>query len=514
MTVALLNRNPISWDSEAASYLTSVESADGQSLESSVARAINQFVLDCKIRGIWSSIKSSCLLCGPRTLNGALVPLKGTAPTNVNFLSSDYNRETGLKGDGSSKYINTNRNYSTDTQDNQHMCVYISSFDSKPQASGSTVYIGSGTSTGAGIIGKDGSNNRIYFRNQNTTSYTTGLDVSIVTGLLGSYRNNSNDYTIRINGKNLVYSQSSQSPLNANIFAFAIPGSPASFYTNSRLSFYSIGEALDLRLLEQCVEKYNSSLSRIFTSSYSISDTDAATYVSLVENADKSTLTYSYRKALNEFVIGCKTDNIWTSLKASCILIGAKSLNGILVPLVGNAPTNNGFTISNYNRNLGLSGNSRLYWLNSNRDNTTDPQDDQHLSVFTTVPESTTTEYQYIGVGSNTTGSTHISTNSNRRSRNGTAAATSPTTSANTLLGISRSNSSSFISRTNSINTTNNILSQTPYSGSIGIFCRDAGLGITNATVAFYSIGTSLDLSLLDNRVSTLINELSAARSL
>lgn len=512
MSLALLNRNPVTWDSEAASYLTSVETADAQSLEPAVSRAINTFVIDCKVRGIWGSIKSSCLLCGPRTLNGALVPLKGTAPTNNNFVSSDYNRETGLKGDGSSKYINTNRNYSTDPQNNQHMCVYISSFDTKPQASGSTAYIGSGTSTGGGINGKDGSNNRIYFRNQNVTPYTTGLDVSTVTGLLGSYRNNSSDYTIRINGKNLLYSQSSQAPLNANIFVFAIPG--PLFYTNGRLSFYSIGESLDLRLLEQCVENYNNSLSRIFTSSYIISDTDAATYIALVEAADKTSLSYAYRKGVNDFIAGCKSDNIWTSLKSSCILIGARTLNGILVPLVGTAPTNNGFLSSNYNRNFGLSNSSRLYYLNSNRDNSTDPQDNQHLSVFTTFPESTTTEYQYIGVGTNTTGSTHISTNANRRSRNGTAASTSPTPLYNTLIGISRSNSASFVSRTNSTNTTNNIVSQTPSIGSIGVFSRDSGFGITNATLAFYSIGTSLDLALLDNRVTTLINELSAARSL
>jgi hypothetical protein len=33
----------------------------------------------------------------------------GAAPTNVGpFATGDYNRETGLVGDGSTKYINTN----------------------------------------------------------------------------------------------------------------------------------------------------------------------------------------------------------------------------------------------------------------------------------------------------------------------------------------------------------------------------------------------------------------------
>lgn len=368
MSLALLNRNPVTWDSEAASYLTSVETADAQSLEPAVSRAINTFVIDCKVRGIWGSIKSSCLLCGPRTLNGALVPLKGTAPTNNNFVSSDYNRETGLKGDGSSKYIDTNRNYSTDPQNNQHMCVYISSFDTKPQASGSTAYIGSGTSTGGGIIGKDGSNNRIYFRHQNITTYTTGLDVSTVTGLLGSYRNNSSDYTIRINGKNLLYSQSSQAPLNANIFLFAIPG--PLFYTNGRLSFYSIGEALDLRLLEQCVERFNSSLrNALYPTSI---NAEALNWIRLSEGYNNVKISATTAKALSDFCNSIESANLRNKFYRLNLFCGP-TLGTALVPLYkgpsfsgtqfGNFfETSFNFTDSSYSE-LGLLGNGTSSYL-------------------------------------------------------------------------------------------------------------------------------------------------------
>ena len=92
--------------SEAAAYIKSIETADGQALEPQTKIAINTFIRGCKIDGNWDAIKSSCILAGARTLNGALISLKGTAPTNVNFISSDYNRATGLKGDGSSKYLN------------------------------------------------------------------------------------------------------------------------------------------------------------------------------------------------------------------------------------------------------------------------------------------------------------------------------------------------------------------------------------------------------------------------
>jgi hypothetical protein len=97
------------FDTDAQAYITAVETADGAALEEGVKTAINNFVVDCKADGIWSAIKASCILAGARTLNGALVPLAGTAPTNFNFVSGDYNRKTGLVGDGISKYLNSNR---------------------------------------------------------------------------------------------------------------------------------------------------------------------------------------------------------------------------------------------------------------------------------------------------------------------------------------------------------------------------------------------------------------------
>ena len=95
-------------DADANAYMAAVEAADGEPLELGVRLAITDFVLGCKADGIWSAIKASCILAGARTLNGALVPLVGTAPTNNNFVSGDYNRKTGLVGDGSTKYLNSN----------------------------------------------------------------------------------------------------------------------------------------------------------------------------------------------------------------------------------------------------------------------------------------------------------------------------------------------------------------------------------------------------------------------
>jgi hypothetical protein len=113
-----------SFDPDAAAYIAAVEAADTQALETNTRYAINDFVIGCKQDGTWSAIKASCILAGARTLAGALVTLVGTAPTNVNFVSGDYDRKTGLLTNGTTKYLNSNRNNDLDPQNSRHLAVY------------------------------------------------------------------------------------------------------------------------------------------------------------------------------------------------------------------------------------------------------------------------------------------------------------------------------------------------------------------------------------------------------
>ena len=85
--MSLVISKVFTYDTDAGNYIQAVEAADGQALEAATRQAINNFVVGCKQDGIWSAIKASCILAGARTLNGALVPLVGTAPTNNNFVS-------------------------------------------------------------------------------------------------------------------------------------------------------------------------------------------------------------------------------------------------------------------------------------------------------------------------------------------------------------------------------------------------------------------------------------------
>jgi len=226
-------------DSDAAAYITAVETADGQALEEKVKIAIDNFVLGCKADGIWSAVKASCILAGARTLAGALVPLVGTAPTNFNFVSGDYNRETGLVSDGSTKYLDSNRNNNTDPQNSKHVAIYASTL-----VGGNIFNSGTG-----GIAGRVGLTSDGFV----SCNHNTGIfkqEAAPAVAFTGISRGNSSNYIYRTNSSNATVVFNSGAPNNGNILFYARPGTPPDSYTTSRLAFYSIGESLDLALLD------------------------------------------------------------------------------------------------------------------------------------------------------------------------------------------------------------------------------------------------------------------------
>jgi hypothetical protein len=209
-------------------------------LEFDVGRAINNFIVGCKADGIWDAIKASCILAGARTLSGALVPLAGTAPTNVNFVSGDYNRKTGLVGNGTTKYLDSNRNSNTDPQNNCHTSVFVTSLFSATQFLLSAL----DDSAATGIYRGTGIN--VYSRNS-ASLYQAGSDS---TGLAGGSRNSSASANYRVSGVSGTVSRASNASSSANYNLFRSPSYPSQYYGSGRLAFYSIGESLDLALLD------------------------------------------------------------------------------------------------------------------------------------------------------------------------------------------------------------------------------------------------------------------------
>lgn len=235
--VRLSNSRPQNlFDSDAWDYIRRVEAADGRPLEDRVRVAIDAFVRGCKLDSIWTPIKAACILAGARTLTGALVPLVGTAPTNVNFVSGDYSRKTGLTGDGATKYLDSNRNNNADPQNSNHNAVYRASGSS----SGGPALIGTDGSavTGSNILFLFGG--QLYARNRCTTATSLGTLNPI--GFVGTSRSGSSNYAVRVNGASTTVTATSETPRNLGVKVFEVG--------TGEVAFYSIGESVDLALLD------------------------------------------------------------------------------------------------------------------------------------------------------------------------------------------------------------------------------------------------------------------------
>lgn len=243
----------VATDADAKAYINAVRTADGgQYMEAAVQRAIDAFIIGCKADGIWSAIKASCILMGARTLSGALTPLVGTAPTNNNFVSGDYNRKTGLVGDGTTKYLNANRLASADDGSSCHQSIYLTQLETRTfsniigyggfQVTGSKAMTTANSATAIGFYtANNGADNRAsansavgfkgFTKSGNTNTYRWG---SITTAGTAS---------------------TAQTAANVNYCVFATLGADAALRgtSNQRASFYSFGSNIDIALLDSRV---------------------------------------------------------------------------------------------------------------------------------------------------------------------------------------------------------------------------------------------------------------------
>jgi len=248
------SNNNVASDTDARAYIEAVRLADGQYMEPAVQLAVNAFVVGCKADGIWSAIKASCILMGARTLSGALTPLVGSAPTNNGpFVSGDYNRKTGLVGDGSGKHLDTNRTGNADPQDDVHFCVNVTTYASNQ--SGYRAFMGSGDGqNGASNIFWNGPAVGSGQRSRNSgpqTSTPSIITGALSPGLFGISRSSSASYSLRANQSTISVSVTSQSPLSANWWVFTTNNNGATVLpTSSRLNFYSTGTSLTLATLD------------------------------------------------------------------------------------------------------------------------------------------------------------------------------------------------------------------------------------------------------------------------
>ena len=243
-------------------------------------------------------------------------------------------------------------------------------------------------------------------------------------------------------------------------------------------------------------------------------DADALDYLDRMAAADGASVEVGVATAVDAFFADAKELGVFSSLKACCILAGARTLAGALVPVVGDAPAPNGFVSGDYSRTAGLRDSDRTSYLDSGRDGDDDPQNDVSLAVFATSLPTVDPTF-YIGDGNGVAGANAIgATTSNNpffyaRSNSADVDASA---GAVGLIGTSRSTSTGFVGRSGGQSTPYTKTSQTPRTSNVAVFAEGTVLSFkSDATLAFYSIGTSLSLEDLDTAVTNLINRLKFA---
>jgi hypothetical protein len=222
---------------ETVAYIAAVDTAGGEVL---APRAINTYFRGLKANGIWDKIKASALFAGV-DFAGCFVPLRSDMPTpeNVNFDDDQHNVLTGLKGDGSSMYLNTEYDNAANGQNDKHASVYINELPDNFESS-DQVYLGRGETvngtTRLGIIEGE-------MATRHHSNLIARFGTSGATGFFGVTRLNSATYTARHANQNLTISRQSQPPLAGNLFVFrrnAIDTAPSTV----RLLTYTVGSGL------------------------------------------------------------------------------------------------------------------------------------------------------------------------------------------------------------------------------------------------------------------------------
>ena len=212
--------------------------------------------------------------------------------------------------------------------------------------------------------------------------------------------------------------------------------------------------------------------------------------------------------AINSFVKGCKTDGTWDAIKACCIMAAWDGLDGALYPLKGPAPTNNNFVSGDYNRETGLTqlpGDGK--YLDTNQISDSTPDESHHFSVYRTAGNLTTQGQTLLKADDNNC--MFISNSSVRFAiRFNPSQVTNGSFGGPMLIGASRNGATAVVFRKSN---TNYNYSKTLTGGSSSTYLFLGGSGGIGQTQSFYSIGESIDLALLDNRVSTLMTDIGAA---
>ncbi len=246
-----------SYDFDAIKWISAVETADGQLLEPGVRAAMNRLVMDMKAASVWVPLSKMTVRMGARTLAGALIDIKtpSTSWTNNNFVSGDYNRTTGLIGNGTTKYLDPGITNDSLAQNDRSIFEYL-----QATASSNTKHY-----AGAGLV--SGATGDFSMRYDTSTTLrvrclgnvTTDPNANAV-GLIGMSRSGASTWTSRGGQADQANTQTSAAPNSKSIFFYAVDNSGATNHSDHRGRAGGVGANLSLSDLETCIATYVTSI--------------------------------------------------------------------------------------------------------------------------------------------------------------------------------------------------------------------------------------------------------------
>jgi hypothetical protein len=466
--------------------------------------AIDRFIKGCREDGIYDDLNACCVMAGWDSLAGALTPLKGAAPTNSNI--TVYDRGVGAVFNGTSSTLDLNRAVSSDDKDDCHAAMYHSALGADARG----VYFShtADTTTGALVLRPLSDTAPPTLQGRFRSNEIKSLTATGGAGFTGGSRASAAVATYRWNDDSEDIESASASGTLGNYRL----GRYYTTYSAGVVGFYSAGSATDLALLDARVSTLMADLRAIEETGF---DRDAIAYIRAVEAADGAYLETAVKIAINNLVSGLKAESLWESMASTCLLCGPRTLAGALVPLKGDAPTAYGFVEGDHSRTDGLGDSGGTSYLDSNRANDADPQDSKHLAVYVSTAATLDSYYAGAGASLDTTlrrlSSTVTFARVNRDSAFHSYTAAGESTG---VLAVNRPSSSATELRVAGVTTSDARPPTTYVSDNVGVFgyiASGSASGITNATFAFYSIGSSLDLAKLDSHITAYVTAIGAA---
>ena len=486
----------------AASYFSRLAAA-GDTTHVAYKQPLTNYITSLVELGgaYWDDMGSAASFVGVG-IQGVTVPLKSTmtALTNNNFVAGDLDPLTGLKGDASTKYLDTGSKFNDFPQDDFSMSANITEFIQETTNGSYLMYqsFGNGISQ-ISTQNDQGVNPNNLITRCNTRNGEINFDIGNLEDFYGINRTVSTEYSVQYGASSKTVTESSQAPANQIISIF---GASTEVKSNARMATYHIGPALNLATLRGLQETL---LSEVAAAKGAAA---AANYFARLDTAGDTTYV-PYKQPLTNYISSLVAlgGAYWDDMLSAASFVGV-GIQGITVPLRDGmtVPTNNNFVAGDLDQLTGLKGDGTTKTVTTGLLGTALAQNDASISCYITNAHTTGSGFLIAdsGIVTRLRASTTVAVSAAINS-SVTAAGTAPTG----LFGANRPDASNIDIRNNG---TTYAFTKSSVAGSateLGVFGKGS-VASTNARLATYHAGSALNLATLEGLQDTLITEIAA----